>query len=48
MHQDVGDSRIALLDRALYLVSNMVAFPHGNVPIDSVMKIDVKLEAHFP
>jgi hypothetical protein len=47
VHQDIRDTRIALLDRGFYTVRNLVAFVHGNVAVHSRVEIDIKIESHF-
>ena len=33
VHENVGDARVALLNRALHPVCNLVAFVYGNVSV---------------
>ena len=47
MHQHVRHSRFALLDRAFYAVRDFVALVHRHIAVDSNVKIDIKVEAHF-
>ena len=48
MDKHVGNARIALLDCRFYLVCNLVPFMHGNAPVHSHVKIDIKIQPHLP
>ena len=47
MYENVGDARVALLNRALNLVRNVVALVDGNVAVHADVQIDVILQTHF-
>src|SRR6476646_2202726 len=47
VHENVGDTRIALLDCSFYTVRDFVAFVHRNIAIDSCVEIDVEIQSHL-
>ena len=47
MNEDVGDSRVSLLDRVLHFVREIVPGSHRHSLVHANVKIDVILEAHF-
>ena len=47
VHQDVGDTRIVLLDRSFDRMGDVMAFSHGNPAVNSDMQIDVKNQSHL-
>src|SRR5205807_4212198 len=47
MDEHIGDPWVALLNRAFYLVCDVMPFPNRNVAIDFDMEVDVETQAHF-
>ena len=47
VHEHICDAGVALLDRRLYSMRDLVAFMYGNVSVHSDVKIDVIIQAHL-
>src|SRR5436190_19549219 len=48
MHEDIGDTRISLFDRILYLMGDVMPVSHGNPAIHPDMQVNVIRKTHFP
>jgi hypothetical protein len=47
VYENVGDARVALLNRALYPMCNLVTVVHRNVSIYADVEIDIIFQTHL-